>query len=174
MVSRDRTDDQAKDLDTIARWSTGRKPLDSTAVLWQGALASPYLQPFKLMPDDHIPSAVRHLIAERLDSIPELEAVLLLRESGTHDWTPDEAGRRLYVSTTVATHILERLRDGGFVIEGESGYRYHPQSDELADAVDQLAIAYRRHLVTITQMVHSKPSRSVRDFANAFRLRKPR
>jgi hypothetical protein len=126
------------------------------------------------MDDDVIPSAVMRLIAEHLDSIPELEAVLLIREHDAHEWTPDEAGRRLYVSTTVASYILERLRDGGFVIEGDSGYRYHPQSDELADAVNQLAAAYRRHLVRITQIVHSKPSQSVRDFADAFRIRKPR
>ena len=61
------------------------------------------------MPNESIPSVVRQLIADRLDSIPELEAVLLFREDATHHWTADEAGRRLYVSTTVATYILERL-----------------------------------------------------------------
>lgn len=125
------------------------------------------------MSDDAIPHVVMSLIADRLDSIPELEAVLLFRESGTH-WTADLAGRRLYVSTTVAAYILERLHENGFLVPDGSGYRYQPDTEELAHAVDQLALAYRQHLMAITHVVHSKPSQSVRNFADAFRLRKPR
>ena len=126
------------------------------------------------MPDDDIPNAVGHLIAERIDSIPELEAVLLFRENSARGWSAEEAGRRLYVSTTVARYILEQLSARGFVIQEGDEYRYHPETADLAYAVDQLATAYSRHLVAITQVVHAKPSQSVRDFANAFRLRKPK
>ena len=125
------------------------------------------------MNDDLIPPAVRTLIAERIDSVPELEAVLLLRETRPRAWTPDEAGTRLYVSTTVATHVLRTLAERGFFTEDGGDYRYDPASAELADAVDQLAVSYGHHLVAVTQLIHAKPSRNVRDFANAFRLRKP-
>jgi hypothetical protein len=131
-------------------------------------------RPNEAMADDSIPGVVRQLIAERLDSIPELEAVLLFREDGTRHWTPDEAGRRLYVSTTVATYILEQLSDRGFLVRVGDQYRYEPRSENLADAVDQLASAYSRHLVAVTHLVHSKPGQGVRDFADAFRLRRPR
>jgi hypothetical protein len=124
--------------------------------------------------DESIPSVVRQLIAERLDSIPELEAVLLFRDDRTRHWTPDEAGRRLYVSTTVATYILEQLSDRGFIARTGDQYRYQPESDDLASAVDQLAVAYGRHLVAVTHLVHSKPGQGVRHFADAFRLRKPK
>ena len=126
------------------------------------------------MANESIPSVVRQLIADRLDSIPELEAVLLFREDRTRHWTADEAGRRLYVSTTVATYILEQLHDRGFFARDGDRYRYEPESGALAEAVDQLAGAYSRHLVEVTHLVHSKPGQDVRDFANAFRLRKPR
>lgn len=126
------------------------------------------------MTDDLISPAVRALIAERLDSVPELEAVLLLREHAARGWTAEEAGTRLYVSTTVAAHVLATLAERGFFSATDATYRYAPATPEIADAVDQLAIAYRRHLVAVTEIIHSKPSRNVRDFANAFRLRKPR
>jgi hypothetical protein len=80
---------------------------------------------------------------------------------------------RLYVSTTVATHVLDTLAARGFFAAVDGAYRYQPESADLAIAVDQLADAYRGHLVAITEMIHAKPSRHVRDFANAFRLRKP-
>jgi hypothetical protein len=126
------------------------------------------------MTDAQIPSLVRQLIAERLDSIPEVEAVLLLRESTPRGWTAEDAGRRLYVSTTVAAHLLEELRDRGFFVAAGDEYAYQPESPALAEAVDALAAAYRRHLVAVTHLIHSKPGRNVRDFAEAFRLRKPR
>ena len=123
---------------------------------------------------EEIPAAVQRLIAERLDSIPELEAVLLFREDSARAWTAEEAGRRLYVSTPVAAHILSTLGQRGFLVERDDLYRYAPESDELAAAVDQLSVAYRRRLVDVTHMVHSKPSRNVREFADAFRFRRPR
>ena len=124
------------------------------------------------MTGDTIPHAVRELIAERLDSVPELEAVLLFRENPGRAWTAEEAGTRLYVSTTVAAYILETLAARGFFAAAGDTYRYQPEHVDLAIAVDQLAEAYRRHLVAITELIHAKPSRQVRDFANAFRLRK--
>jgi uroporphyrinogen-III synthase len=126
------------------------------------------------MADDRIPSIVADLIADRLDSIPELEAVLLLRENRAREWTAEDAGRRLYVSTTVAAHLLGELQARGFFARTGEVYRYAPESEALAASVDELAVAYARHLVAVTQLVHAKPRRDVRDFANAFRLRKPR
>jgi hypothetical protein len=123
--------------------------------------------------DEDVPSVVRELIADRLDSIPELEAVLLLREESTRTWTPEEAGKRLYVSTTVAAHILQQLHVRGLLLKDEEAYRYGPESEALTAAVTQLAVSYSRNLIKVTHIVHSKPSQSVRDFANAFRLRKP-
>jgi hypothetical protein len=123
--------------------------------------------------EERIPSIVRGLIAERLDSIPELEAVLLFRENPRREWTAEEAGKRLYVSATVAEYILRRLCEQGFFVAAGDTYRYQPECDEVAAAVEQLAVAYRGHLVEVTEVVHSKPGKNIRDFANAFRLRKP-
>jgi len=117
------------------------------------------------------PESVKRLIAERIDSVPELEALLLLREHRGRDWTPSDAGQRLYVSAAVAAHVLAKLAGHGFLSSGEGGYRYAP-GVELASAVDQLAEAYAHHLVEVTQMIHTKPPPSIRQFADAFRFRK--
>ena len=121
-----------------------------------------------------IPDDVCALVLERIDSVPELEAILLFREDPRREWTPEAAGRRLYVSTTVAGHVLGLLCERGFFARSGEGYRYEPESPRLRRIVDQLAIAYSRQLVAVTQMIHSKPSQNLRDFVDAFRLRKPK
>lgn len=128
--------------------------------------------PFATMPTEEIPEAVRRLIAERIDSVPELEAILLLRDDPQHEWSAEEAGQRLYVSRTVAAHILEDLGQRGFFAQSGGGYRYAPESEDLAAAVDLLTATYSRHLRAVTLLIHSKPGASVRQFAEAFRLRK--
>jgi hypothetical protein len=112
------------------------------------------------------------LIAESIDSVPELEAILLLREKSARDWTATEAGERLYVSKTVAGYVLATLAERGFFVFDGERYRYQPASPELAAAIDEFAATYARHLVEVTQLIHAKPSPGVRGFAEAFRIRK--
>jgi hypothetical protein len=126
------------------------------------------------MPNLEIPDTVRRLIAERIDSVPEIEAILLFRDDPNREWTSEEAGRRLYVSTAVASHVLSVLDERGFFVRRGDRYRYAPDSPTLGRVVDELAIAYARQLVAVTQMIHSKPSQNLRDFVDAFRLRKPK
>jgi len=126
------------------------------------------------MAADNIPEVVRRLIAERIDSIPELEAILLLRQGSTQPWNVEDTGKRLYVSPLVAAHILHVLTERGFLSCSDDKYRYEPDDAKLAEAVDLLATTYSRHLIEVTKIVHAKPSASVRLFAAAFRLRKDR
>lgn len=124
------------------------------------------------MTHEVVPDAVRTLIAERIDSIPELEAVLLLRQHRDQSWSVEEAGQRLYVSSTVAGHILAVLCDRGLLARTDLGFQYAPATPELEASVTLLANTYSKHLIAVTNIVHAKPSASVRLFAQAFRLRK--
>jgi hypothetical protein len=120
---------------------------------------------------NEVPDVVRRLIAESIDSIAELEALLLLRDH-LRPWTIEEAGARLYVSFPVATYTLTALAARGFLSQQAQTYRYAPASTELDRAVVSLAEAYTQNLVAVTHLVHGKPAPSVLAFAKAFRLRK--
>ncbi|HVY07847.1 MAG TPA: hypothetical protein VHB46_17870 [Burkholderiales bacterium] len=119
-----------------------------------------------------IPERVRRLILDAIDSVAELEALLLLRETPDQAWTIDAASARLYVSQTVAAYSLRALARRGFIEEAAQGFRYGPASTELAEDVAALAVAYSGNLIAVTQLIHGKPGPSVQDFARAFRLRK--
>lgn len=122
-----------------------------------------------------IPNEVRQFILESIDSIAQLEALLLLRGSPNEEWGAQKVARRLYISEQEATSLLARLSAERLIVFSNDKpplCRYQPDSDNLARIVDRLAETYSKHLVPVTNLVHSKPRTRVREFADAFNLRK--
>jgi hypothetical protein len=122
-----------------------------------------------------IPGNVRQFILESIDSIAQLEALLLLRGSPNEEWDARKVAGRIYINEEEATSLLARLSAEGLIAFSNDKpplYRYHPDSDDLALIVDRLAEIYCKHLVPVTNLVHSKPRTRVREFADAFNLRK--
>lgn len=119
---------------------------------------------------------VERFVVDEIDSVPHLEALLLLWRSAGHRCTVTQIAKQLYVSTGQAAGILEDLQRRGLVSrEGhhhDAVYFYDPQPEErnaLIRAVDE---TYRRELIRISGIIHSKASPGIRAFANAFRFRR--
>lgn len=110
------------------------------------------------MTDTGIPEAVKQLISERIDTIPEIEMVLLLRLERAQSWSTGEAGARLHVNASVAAHILGVLTQRGFLAREHGQFHYAPESPELEAKVTQLAESYSRQLIAVTNLVHAKPT----------------
>jgi predicted ArsR family transcriptional regulator len=127
-----------------------------------------------VMSSDFIPEDVEQFILKRITSVAQLEALLLLRSNDQVDWSVDAVAKRLYVRGKLAREILRRLMEEGFLIagSGRSLYRYQPTTSELREIVDRLAESYSKHLLPITNIIHSKPQTRVQEFADAFKLRK--
>jgi hypothetical protein len=119
-----------------------------------------------------IPDRVRRFIVDAIDSVPELEALLLLRTHADRAWSAHDAGARLYVSSTMAAHLLNTLTARGLLRRDGDYYRYGPARPEMDDVVNDLAATYVARLIDVTRLIHAKPAASVRQFADAFRLRK--
>lgn len=127
------------------------------------------------MSETPIPDDVKQFILENIDSIAQLEALLLLRSSPSEEWSAQVVAKRLYVSEQETSLLLSRLNASGLIAINSgkpSLYRYHPASDDLALIVDRLAETYSKHLVPVTNLVHSKPRTRIQEFADAFKLRK--
>jgi DNA-binding IscR family transcriptional regulator len=117
--------------------------------------------------------ALRVFLLEHIDSVAQLEALLLLRREGKSLPVAAIAGA-LYVPETVAADELAALRQRGLlaVEEGrEPAYRFAPAEPETVAMVDLLAATYARALIPVTNIVHGNPLR-LRRFADAFRFRK--
>jgi hypothetical protein len=120
---------------------------------------------------DLIPAELTQFLVSRIDSIAQLEALLLVRSESATPWSAREAAKRLYVSEQNAAVILAHLANHGLLTQEADRYRFAPHSEELSKMVDLLAEHYRRHLIPITNLIHDKPRR-IREFADAFKLKK--
>jgi hypothetical protein len=122
------------------------------------------------MTSDGLPDTLRAFILKHLDSVAELEALLLVRATGAQGWEASPLAARLYVTEADAQVVLHALHRRSLMSREGPVYRYAP-ADALRVEVDALAEAYPRLLIPITNLIHSKPRASLRDFADAFRLR---
>jgi hypothetical protein len=124
------------------------------------------------MSDDLIPDDLREFIMRYIDSVSQLEALLLLRTNPREDWDVGRAATRLYTAQSDAAIVLARLCEDGLIACQDDHYHYDPDPAK-CDMIDRLAITYARHLIPVTNMIHAKPRR-IREFADAFRFRKDR
>ena len=116
-------------------------------------------------------------IQENIDSVPQLEALILLWNSRPVGWTTEEMSSRLYVQPEQLNEILRdliRMQMAREVHSDPPRFAYFSQSEEQNNLMHEVDAAYRRELVRISTMIHSKASSPVREFAKAFRFRKER
>jgi hypothetical protein len=62
-----------------------------------------------------VPAEVRRFIAAEIESVGQLEVLLLLRGAPDKTWTADEVERALVMQAGSATSWLEQMAGGAFV-----------------------------------------------------------
>jgi hypothetical protein len=123
--------------------------------------------------DDLIPEDLRDFILRHIDSIAQLEALLLLRRNPSETWTARTAATRLYIDESEAENVLEHLCSNGLLSVSGDSFRFDCQNDDERQMVERLAESYTRHLIPVTNLIHAKPRR-LREFSDAFKIRKER
>ncbi|HEV8723669.1 MAG TPA: hypothetical protein VGW77_23875 [Candidatus Binatia bacterium] len=127
------------------------------------------------MTREFIPDDIAEFIIEKIDSVAQLEALLLLRSSAEEKWSVRALSERLYINEKETADVLTHLQMHGFAIDKTGQpplYQYQPASVELQQKVDRVAEIYSKHLLPVTNLIHSKPKTRVQEFADAFKFRK--
>src|SRR5690349_12182060 len=122
-----------------------------------------------------LPEEVRRFIAQHIDSVEQLEILLLLHQQPGRAWSSEAVARELRIAPASAGERLEAMvHDGILLRQGVSPkeYLYSPETMKLDDAVRGLAMGYAKRRVTVINLIYSKPVGRIRTFADAFRLRK--
>jgi hypothetical protein len=110
------------------------------------------------MQQECIPDDLRQFILRTIPSVPFLEAMLLIRAKAEHPWNGRRLAKYLYMTESAATDVLHQLHQAGLTkeIEGFPGFHcYAPSKQGVAVAIDRLATIYGRHLVEISNLIHS-------------------
>lgn len=136
------------------------------------------------MADDKIPPDVKRLIHDKINSVEQLEVLLLVRANSDKVWNAVETSRELRIQPESAATRLTDLWVGGLLerisdSDGsdppsatEMSFRYKPSDTALAHAADGLAHAYKERRFTVIDLIFSKPTDTIRSFSDAFRLRR--
>lgn len=122
-----------------------------------------------------ISADVKEFVRRHIDSVHQLELLLLLKRYEDRAWTASELARELYTSSIATEESLRRFVDLKLVSnetksEQDTAYRYI--AGEQDGNVSELMEAYKQYRVRIIDTIFSKSTDSLRDFSNAFKLRR--
>jgi hypothetical protein len=121
-----------------------------------------------------IPGHVEQFIAEHINSVEQLEVLLLLHDQPSEEWTAATVAKQLYIDPGSAGRRLADWHARGLLsVSGESdpSYGFAPEKSELQRTVRDLASSYAERRVTVTNLIFSKPTDHISVFADAFRIR---
>lgn len=126
------------------------------------------------MVPDALPHDVRRLVSRDVKSVAELEALLFLFEHRSRDWSAEEMADVVQTDAAGAERVMFDLMARGLLKATWAPltrYQFAPTSPELRQTVHRLAELYPTRRLAIIELVAAGPSRSLRLFSDAFRLR---
>jgi predicted ArsR family transcriptional regulator len=118
---------------------------------------------------------VRQFIDHNIESLAELETLLLMRRNPQGSCDAADIAKALYISNEQAGRLLADLARRGMITVTESQptrYTLNPSNAASDAAVAEVATAYEERRVAVISLIYSKPLNKVQTFADAFRLRK--
>lgn len=127
------------------------------------------------MTERGLPDDVVAFVMDHVSSVAQLEILLLLVSRAGAEVTPEVAARELRMDPSWAAAELGRLVDSGLLANGNGGsptYRFAPVGPETEALVQRVIDAYAERRAAIVTLIYQKPSKTVRTFADAFRLRR--
>ena len=120
-----------------------------------------------------LPEEVHHFLHQNIESVEQLEVLLLLWRTPERGWTSDEVATAVYSHPSSVVRRLAMLFGQGLLREREPGcYQYAPRTADLHDTVTRLDHVYRERRVAVITLIASKPIENVRAFSDAFRIRR--
>jgi len=127
------------------------------------------------MSQQPLPIEVAKFIDTYINSVEQLEILLLLRSASTADWSARRVSDALRTNeSSAAVRLADLAAHRILVVTGAAPvlYRYAPNPSSLDHIISALAAAYVDYRVRIIEAIFSKPNEYVRVYANAFRVRK--
>ena len=117
-----------------------------------------------------ISEKIKQFIFEQIDSVEQLEVLLLLRSHKSSSWNIDQIAQELRSSPNSVSNRIKSLSNIGLV-ELESGsqahFVYKETNPEFEAILQELGELYKSRKQTILELIFS-PLKRGRHFANAF------
>jgi hypothetical protein len=129
------------------------------------------------MPDLEVPYEVRQFIAKHLESMEQVEVLLLLARNAPRSWSVSDVAAELRWPQRAAQQCLEELSRGSLVRRAGSGaggtYEYAPTPAD-RESIATLMQMYDTRPLLLGRLIYDRPPTVARSFADAFRIRHKR
>ncbi|MEK6555567.1 MAG: hypothetical protein AABZ31_10030 [Bdellovibrionota bacterium] len=126
------------------------------------------------MSETDIPADVSHLIFEKIDSVEQLEVLLILRTAVPASKSREQISSELRSSVSSVSSRLVGLQNAGLIQispEDPDSYIFKPETPELEATVNRLTEIYKVRRHRIFELIFS-PLKKGRHFADAFMMNK--
>jgi hypothetical protein len=128
------------------------------------------------MTEGGIPDEVRRFVRAHIQSVEELEVLLLLFRTAPREWTPVGVSRELRIDPVSAARRLTEFHAHALVeiraADETLWYRYERASADADGTMCALERTYVERRTRLIELIFAAPIRDVRVFADAFRIRK--
>ena len=120
-----------------------------------------------------LPSPIRAFVRQHIQSLHQLEILLLVYTPPLRPWQADEIARQLYLPAELCAERLADFATRGLLQcdPAAAPVVYHADPEQVP-VIDQLAAFYRQQRVTLTAFLFSQPNDTIQSFADAFKFRK--
>jgi len=114
-------------------------------------------------------------LSEHVDNLQQFQVLLRMVQGGDRWWDAASAAREVGIAPDEAHAALDHLAKHNLLdirITGDVRYQFHPGTETLRQAAQACVDEFRRKPVKILEVVTGTPRRAIRDFADAFRIRR--
>src|SRR5689334_22323404 len=107
------------------------------------------------MDDADLPLVVQEFLRDQIDSLEQLESLLLLFRRRELPWTALDVARELRLEDSVVAEALRALCERGLlaIVATPEQFRYGPSSPELAAVVERLAELDKEQRVAVMRLL---------------------
>lgn len=126
------------------------------------------------MAEEFSPELIQ-FIAQHVESLAQLETLLLMRQDPQRHWDCAELSRLLYITPDMCGGLVKELEQRGFVgrePETDGQFRYQPAHADFDRLLGELSAIYQERRVAVITQIYSRPQKKIQTFADAFRLRR--
>lgn len=125
-----------------------------------------------VLTDKKISDDLRSFILDCIESASQIEILVLISKDKDKKWTSQEIREQLRSSDKSVENNLKRLHLNGILSIEENLYYYSPTNPKLENVSSELIDAFNKYPLRILEIVYNKQSEVLREFSEAFRLRK--
>ena len=118
-----------------------------------------------------IPERLRVYLRKNFNSVSLLDVLFLLKRESQKTWTAEQVSVEMRTNRSYAFAQLTELANANILKKSGDGFVFDPVPEDL-EMIQEIEGLYHARRSTVINFIYSQPIDSIRDFADAFKIKK--